>query len=67
MRVTKEIRKKIKLLCIDDDIKLSDVAKEMGMSSSSLSNRLSGLYDFKEEEMKKFAEIVHRPGKEIFG
>lgn len=67
LRISAETRKKIKIIFIDEDITLTEVAEKMGMDRSSLANRISGRYKFKEDEKKKLAEILHKTVEEIFG
>lgn len=67
MFLSEDTCKKIKKILIDEDISLVEIARQMNMQRSQLSNRLHGRYHFKEDEMKQFAAIVNKPVEELFG
>ena len=67
MFLSEDTCKRIKKILIDENISLVEIACQMNMQRSQLSNRLHGRYHFKEDEMKQFAAIVNKPVEELFG
>lgn len=50
----------------EKNIKQSELAREVGMSNSTLSFKMNGKSQFTLEEMKKISEILSKDVMEIF-
>lgn len=66
--------KKIRILCIEQEISLTQLAEQIGISKSNLNNKL-GRDNFSEKELRKIAEaldcdykayfVMHKNGKRV--
>lgn len=56
--LTEKQTKKLKMILLEKDMTIGQVAEQMGLSRPALSNRIHGRYDFTRSEMERFSEIT---------
>ena len=54
-----ELRKKVKMLKVFQDIKYKEIAEYLEIRVNSLYNWLRGQYEFSDERLTRLAEIVN--------